>query len=171
MRHIDLSGMSVEALRALSKKALKLAEDLKSERPTLKLALEHGIKSQGYKTVSHGWVDSYSGNVLIKMENGSLWRAIGHSPEGSPEWIDRQGWVEFIKCESDEDFKKRVEERTDLSLDSIPEGSKEDVIGGHIFCKRTTLEGHQEYVMGVGYPEQTSDGDEIYNQFVRVVLS
>ena len=170
MRHIDLSGMSVEALRALSKKALKLAEDLKSERPTLKLALEHGIKDKGYNTVNHGWVDSYSGSVLIKMENGSLWRAIGHRPEGSPEWVDRQGWVEFIKCESDEDFKKRVEERTGMTLESIPEGSEEDVIGGHIFCKRTTHEG-QEYVMGMGYPEQTPEGDEIYDQFVRVVLS
>ena len=70
----------------------------------------------------------------------------------------------------DEDFKNRVEERTGMTLESIPEGSEEDVIGGHIFCKRATHEG-QEYVMGMGYPEQTPDGDEIYDQFVRVVLS
>lgn len=84
--------------------------------------------------------------------------------------------MNIARClvESDESFNQRVKERTGMTLESIPQGTEEDLIGGHIFCKRTTLKGQelgQEFVVGVGYPEQDSEGQNFYDEFVRVVLS
>ena len=171
MRHIDLARLSVEALEALSKKALEGAEDLKREQPSLALALANGVKDISYSTVRWGGVTSYTGQALVTMEDGTSWRCIGHRPTGSSERIDRQGWVEFVKCESDSHFTKRCEERTGMPFEAIPEGDEKDVIGGHLFLRRTTHEGHQEYILGVGYPETTPEGDEVYDHFVRVVLT
>lgn len=64
-------------------------------------------------------------------------------------------------------FKKRVEERIDIKYDDIPKGEPDDLLGGHIFCKRGEV-----YVIGVGYPDQDPEtGEETYNEFKIVDLS
>lgn len=62
--------------------------------------------------------------------------------------------------ESEGDFEKRVLARTGVPLADIPAGRTEDLIGGHIFCRRGGL-----YVVGVGYPTQEPDGSETYQTF------
>jgi len=90
-------GMSSDDLRRLSREALHLAEDLEKEEPNYSLALQNGVEDNGYSTVSNGWVDSYSGSAIIKMGNGTIWKAIGHSPMGTGWAVTRNGYIEFIK--------------------------------------------------------------------------
>ena len=64
-------------------------------------------------------------------------------------------WSE--ESESEGDFERRVEERTGVKLKDIQKGERQDVVGGHIFCRRDEL-----YVVNVGQPSQEEDGTEIY---------
>lgn len=65
--------------------------------------------------------------------------------------------------ESRKNFAARVLARTGMQLADIPAGKLEDLIGGHIMCRRGPVT-----VVGVGYPTQEPDGTEVYDQFVVV---
>jgi len=73
-----------------------------------------------------------------------------------------------VQYESIEEFKKRVEESTGVKFDEIPVGEKDDLIGGHIFCKRGEV-----YVVGVDqYPDEDSKtGEQLFKEFKVVDLS
>ena len=74
---------------------------------------------------------------------------------------------EEVPLESMENFKDRVEEQTGIPFDQIPKGEENDIIGGHIFCKKDNV-----YVVGIGYPDEDPDtGEETYHQFRVVDLS
>ena len=92
----DLRGMSAAALEELAKRAAALAADLRKEEPTYELALENGIEDRGYSTVRWGFVPSFAGTAEITMADGRRWRAIGHGPEGTAEYVSRRGWIEFV---------------------------------------------------------------------------
>ena len=64
--------------------------------------------------------------------------------------------------ESMVNFANRVLDRTGIAIDEIPDGVPDDILGGHIMCRRGHL-----YVVGVGYPDE-NDGAEVYRE-VRVV--
>ena len=54
-----------------------------------------------------------------------------------------------------------------MKYDDIPRGEDNDIIGGHIFCKRWDV-----YVVGVGYPDEDPEtGEETYHEFKVVDLS
>ena len=91
-----LKGLSSQELRALAKRAIKLAEDLKATRPSKEMALEFGIRDLSYNTQSNGYVSSYAGETIIKMADGKRWRAVGHPPDGDAYSIYRQGYIEFF---------------------------------------------------------------------------
>lgn len=62
----------------------------------MELALLAGIRDKSYRTVRYGLVPSYAGEAEITMNSGRKFRAIGHKPDGDPETIYRDGYVEFI---------------------------------------------------------------------------
>ena len=93
---IDLSKMSVQQLLLLATKAKRLADDLKKKEPSVTLALANGVSDVGYDTVANGYVSSYRGEATITMEDGSVWKAIGHGPRGDAYSIWRQGYIEFV---------------------------------------------------------------------------
>ena len=93
----NLKKMSVEELKELSRKALSLAKDLKKELPSYELAIENGIEDCSYRTVANGWVSSYYGTAIIEMENGTKFKALGHSPDGDAASIYSDGYIEFHK--------------------------------------------------------------------------
>ncbi len=96
---MNLSGMSALALEDLAAKAKSLASDLRKEEPTYALALEAGVVANGYNTVRWGFVPSYHGTAIITMANGKKWKAIGHGPSGSAEYVSRDGHIEFVPVE------------------------------------------------------------------------
>lgn len=71
-----------------------------------------------------------------------------------------------IEDETMEQFKQRVEEQTGMKFDDIPHGEENDIIDGHIFCKHGDV-----YVVGIGYPEEEEEGEEVYSEFRVVDLS
>ena len=93
---MNLNGLSANALDELAKKATSLARDLRSKQPSIDLALECGVRDRSYPTVANGWVRDYSGEATIVMEDGSVWRAVGHGPNGNAAIVTKHGWVEFI---------------------------------------------------------------------------
>jgi hypothetical protein len=96
MAEVNLVGLSPVALKALAAKALALAADLEKRQPTYELALEAGIEDCGYETVRNGFVAEYRGSAEIVMADGGRWKAIGHGPRGTAEYVSKQGWIEFI---------------------------------------------------------------------------
>lgn len=90
-------GLSSNKLKELSKEAAKLAEDLEKEEPSYALAIAHGIQDRSYDTTANGWVPDYEGEAIIKMDNGTVWKAIGHGPQGDAWSIFADGYIEFIK--------------------------------------------------------------------------
>jgi len=95
---IDLRNMSADALDELSKRAASLASDLRNDQPSCQIALVNGVRDCGYDTVRYGFVPSFSGEAEIVMADGRRWRAIGHPPRGSAEYVFRNGWIEFVPC-------------------------------------------------------------------------
>ena len=93
---IDLSGLSAQHLERLSKRALQLARDLRKKEPSDALALANGVEDNSYNTVRWGGVSSYSGEAVVTMADGSVWRCIGHRPTGTAEYVARDGWIEKI---------------------------------------------------------------------------
>lgn len=94
---IDLYSFSVPELRMLARKCERAATELESGQPSHEMALAKGIHDCGYNTVRYGWVSSFKGNVDLTMPDGSVWRAIGHGPTGTAEYVSRSGWIEFIR--------------------------------------------------------------------------
>ncbi len=92
----NLKGMSAVSLEALSKKAAALAVDLRESQPSYELALENGVEDCSYDTVRCGTVGKYRGTAEITMTDGSHWKAIGHSPKGTAEYVSKDGYIEFI---------------------------------------------------------------------------
>ena len=95
-RDIDLSNMSATELRVLAKKAAELAEALAAERPRYALALANGVRDTSYNTVRWGRIPSFTGTAIIQMEDGRRWKAIGHEPTGTAEYVSRDGYIEFV---------------------------------------------------------------------------
>ena len=100
MNIFDLSGLSTQQLRELSKRATALANDLEKMEPSYSIALEHGIIDRGYKTTANGYVNSYRGECEFTMSDGRRWKAVGHSPDGDAWSIYRNGYIEFIPLSS-----------------------------------------------------------------------
>lgn len=96
-----LAGMSANALEALAKRAAQIAKDLRGREPSYRLALLNGVEDRSYNTVRWGCVPSYSGDALIVMDDGSRWKAIGHGPTGTAEWVSREGYIEFVPVEGE----------------------------------------------------------------------
>lgn len=96
MEKINLSGLSVDSLTELAKRAIALAADLHLSEPSYDLALEAGVRDKSYNTVRCGWVSSYSGEAVIEMANGKKWKAVGHGPRGDASWVSKDGYIEFI---------------------------------------------------------------------------
>jgi len=95
-KECDLSGMSADQLDVLVRRATSLSSDLRSKEPTYELALLNGIDDRSYRTVRWGTVPSYSGTAIIQMDDGKVWKAIGHKPRGTAEYISKYGYIEFI---------------------------------------------------------------------------
>ena len=97
MKNIDLSNMSAVQLEQLANVALDIANDLRKKEPSYKLAILAGVQDSSYKTVRHGRISRYAGEATITMDDGSLWKALGHGTEGSPEFVTREGYIEFFR--------------------------------------------------------------------------
>ena len=67
---MDLSKKSVEELNNISKICLEIARDLKKEVPSYFLAVENGIRDNGYDTTANGWGSSYT--FKLKLTNQFL---------------------------------------------------------------------------------------------------
>lgn len=68
-------------------------------------------------------------------------------------------------AESAAAFERRVLARIGQKFSSLPKGSEEDVIGGHIMCRRG-----RTFVVATDVPEVDDEGNEFYAEFVRVDL-
>ena len=95
----ELKEMSARELKALAKKANELAKELEAEQPGYSIAIECGVLDNSYDTTANGRVYSYSGSAIIKMENGTVWKAIGHRSSGDA-WYANDGYIEFFKMET-----------------------------------------------------------------------
>ena len=90
-----LKNKSSKELEALAKLATALANALKQEQPSYALAIAAGIRDKSYDTVANGSIGSYSGEALVTMENGKIWKCIGHSSSGNAYYASN-GYIEFI---------------------------------------------------------------------------
>lgn len=98
-----LTKMSSAQLTHLSEMCQKLAQDLKKKEPSYELALLNGIQDKTYNTVRNGIIPSYGGETIIKMNDGTKWKAIGHRSSGTAHYVSRVGWIEFVLLSSDSD--------------------------------------------------------------------
>ena len=92
---MDLFKKSVEELNDISKMCLQIARDLKKEIPSYFLAVENGVIDNGYDTTANGWVSSYGGTAIVKLDNGKEFRCIGHRAGGNAYYAS-DGYIEFI---------------------------------------------------------------------------
>lgn len=74
------------------------------------------------------------------------------------------------QMESEQEFAKRVLERTGVVLTEMSEGSKDDLIGSHIFCRRGDV-----FVVATGYPTSVEEesGQEFWKDpkcFKKITL-
>ena len=90
-----LKNKSPRQLEDIATSAIKLANDLKKEKPTYELALANGCVDKGYNTTANGWVASYGGEAIVEMANGKKWKCVGHSETGDA-WYAYDGYIEFI---------------------------------------------------------------------------
>ncbi|NBV54732.1 MAG: hypothetical protein EBR79_03360 [Proteobacteria bacterium] len=93
---ISLNGLSATALETLARRAIDLANDLRKEEPSYRLALEAGVEDHSYSTVRNGRVSYYAGEAIVTMANGKKWRCVGHRSRGDAYSVYRQGYIEFI---------------------------------------------------------------------------
>lgn len=91
-----LRGLSANALDCLARRAALLAADLRQQQPSYELALLGGVCNASYATVKHGLVHWYRGEAVIEMADGTKWLAVGHGPEGTAEYVSKDGYIEFI---------------------------------------------------------------------------
>ena len=92
--NVSLKGLSSHELIDLSKKARELATDLRGREPSTALCLENGIEDKSYPTQRYGVIPSYSGSCVVVMENGEQWLCKGHRPQGTAEYVSRNGYIE-----------------------------------------------------------------------------
>ena len=59
-------------------------------------ALANGVDDRSYSTVRYGHVSSYSGEAIVKDKDGKLYKAKGRGTTGTAEFLDREGYIEFI---------------------------------------------------------------------------
>ena len=89
-------GLSVDVLDSFGKKLQAIAQEMKKKQPSYSLAIEAGIQDRSYSTVRWGTISKYSGEATIEMADGSIWKAIGHGPRGTAEYVSSEGYIEFI---------------------------------------------------------------------------
>jgi len=64
--------------------------------PSYDECIAAGIRDNGYQT-THGWVSSYEGEAVVTSSaDGSVWKVIGHCPQGSTHFIAQRGWIEKV---------------------------------------------------------------------------
>lgn len=73
--------------------------------------------------------------------------------------------------ESEQEFAKRVLERTGVSLEKMQEGVEDEIIGSHIFCRRGDV-----FVVATGYPTRVEEesGQEFWEDpkcFRKITLT
>ncbi len=90
-----LKNKSPRQLEDIAASAIKLANDLKKEKPTYELALANGCVDKGYNTTANGWVASYGGEAIVEMANGKKWKCVGRGCTGDA-WYAYDGYIEFI---------------------------------------------------------------------------
>ncbi len=93
-----LKGLSSQELIALSKEAVQLAEQLKASQPSYELAILNGVRDVSYDTTANGYISSYTGEAIIKLEDGSIWKATGKRSTGDA-WYAYNGRIEFTKID------------------------------------------------------------------------
>ena len=97
---MDLANRSAAELRSIAAQATQLAADLEATQPSVALAIAAGVCDASYQTVRFGLVLSYRGEAVITMADGSRWRAVGHGPSGTPAFVSREGYVEFVPLDA-----------------------------------------------------------------------
>ena len=88
------------------------------KKPSYSDAIKQGIEDRSYRTVRRGTVPSYSGTAIIQMDDGRVWKAIGHPPKGTPELLSRNGYIKFILLSLDRIRSVIEAEGYDLSASS-----------------------------------------------------
>ncbi|MBU4285156.1 hypothetical protein KKF60_02250 [Patescibacteria group bacterium] len=78
--------------------ALKTDMDSVALRDVYKMASEGGVQDKSYDTDREGRISKYSGEAQVEI-NGRKYKAVGHGPEGTAEYVDRDGYIEFIPQE------------------------------------------------------------------------
>lgn len=61
-----------------------------------KQALSNGIEDTSYSTVRYGHVTNYRGTAIICDEDGKTYKAVAHGTRGCAEWLESEGWIEYI---------------------------------------------------------------------------
>ena len=92
---MNITKLSIQELRDLAARCSQRAKDLQKKTPSLQLAIEAGIRDNSYKTHRYGWVFSYSGTATVTLADGSVWECTGHRSEGTPDWLSKQGFIDF----------------------------------------------------------------------------
>ena len=123
-KECDLSGMSADQIDVIVRRATSLSKDLRSKEPTYELALLNGIDNRSYRTVRWGLVPSYSGTAIIQMDNGMTWKAIGHKPRGTAEYIEKDGYIEFILLSDMLDQVRSIIEAEGYDLSASSDGER-----------------------------------------------
>ncbi len=84
--------------RQVVENSIKFIESLDSmNKPTLEVALAHGLEDTSYSTVRYGWVTRYEGNKTFSLPNGSIWRATGKSTRGTAEILYSEGGYKITR--------------------------------------------------------------------------
>ena len=89
-------GLSADSLERIAKLYLATANDLRASQPSYLLALRAGVRDVSYVTHNWGEISSYSGEGVVVMEDGKRWRCVGHRAQGTPDYVRKGGWIEFI---------------------------------------------------------------------------
>jgi hypothetical protein len=93
--------MSENQLCALERTIANARKALESDLSSLsfaekeELALSAGVSDNSYRTVRYGTVTSYRGTAEIVVGK-RRYQVVGHGPSGTPEFVSRQGYLEFI---------------------------------------------------------------------------
>lgn len=94
---LKMSTQQLDSLNrrvSLAEKALSQGFDQFTPAELEKLALEHGIEDRSYDTVRWGTVSEYSGEAEIVIK-GQRYKAIGHGPKGTAEYVSKDGYIEW----------------------------------------------------------------------------
>ena len=92
----ELMNLSSAELLRLAGKIERLAKQIKSDQPTIEMAVSAGVIDRSSPTVRHGTVSSYEGEAIVETSNHT-WYCKGTKPKGNASSIWRQGEVLFAK--------------------------------------------------------------------------